>query len=121
MLKIPAQLDTWRELKDGSASLKFITRELRIDEILEIRKYKGQEGKLLFDLKDIDDAELQNIDITDELNPKTEAQKLRELLWVACKYELEHKPTQQEFKDYYHVWMEKIRNAIKKNLPEDRY
>lgn len=115
MIKLPAIFDNYSERKDRSTLIKFETRELTDSELLEIRSLKGLEGKLIFDINDLDQDETTEVldSIDEDLGNKSPSQRLRSVLFVYWK---ENK-LDKSFKDFYAQQMERIILTIKNKLP----
>lgn len=113
-MKQPAILDTVRDLKDRSAKLSFVTRELNNEEFAKLRDMRGQEGWLLFALSEVSYEDVPEGD--PDLEVKSKAKQLSDVLYVLCRQEGKKKPTEEEWHRYYHNSMDKIIQVFKNKL-----
>lgn len=115
-----AVLDGISRRKDGSMTLRFVTNELDKDHrsslddlfqafgILYFREGERVADKLLSSLDELD------IDIYDK--KKSQSVRIRNIIWKNQEKELDRKPTEEEFKEYYRVYTEKIITHLKNKL-----
>lgn len=112
----PAVLDGYSRRKDRTVSLRFITQEKTSAEIMQIDSMTDQFGILYFrgqeqmnpdEIKELDELEL---DVYDD--PKTQSQRLRNVLFVLWKQDGE----EGEFKTYYKQKTEKIIQHFKDKI-----
>lgn len=83
MLKIPAYLDGFSSRKNRSAGIRFSTQELPAEAFVELQKYNGAFGWLLFDEHDIADDDMPD-NLPDD-SRKTPSQRLRNVFFVKWK------------------------------------
>jgi len=112
-----AQLDGYRRLKDKSVSIRFITSEKTTQDIMVIDQLLDGFGYLYFkpeskltesEIKGLDNLETDLYD-----NPKTQSQRLRNVLYKNWEQNnLGHK----EFVDFYKYETERIISHYKKKL-----
>ncbi len=112
-----AQLDGYRRLKDKSVSVRFITSEKSAEDIMLIDQLLDGFGYLYFksenkltesEIKELDSLETDLYD-----NPKTQSQRLRNVLYKNWQQnDLGH----NEFADFYKYETERIINHYKKKL-----
>lgn len=110
IIKLPAILDDVKERKDWSSRITFDSRELSEEEFLILRRFKGEEGWLLFGKNQLDKEDLPEQDA--EVDTKTPAQRLRSVLFVRWKQLGEP----ETFKIYYDKAMEHFINSVKEKL-----
>ena len=112
-----AILDGYRRLKDKSVSLRFITGEIASSEILEIDSLLDSFGYLYFkpestltkeEIKELDELDTDLFD-----NPKTQSQRLRNVLYKVW----DTRDTgYKDFKDFYKYETERIISHYKDKL-----
>lgn len=112
-----AQLDGYRRLKDKSVSLRFITSEKTTEDIMVIDQLLDSFGYLYFKaenkLTESEINELDNLETDLYDNPKTQSQRLRNVLYKNWQQnDLGHK----EFANYYKYETERIIGHYKKKL-----
>tara|TARA_R110002050_G_scaffold183051_1_gene316577 strand:- start:16 stop:378 length:363 start_codon:yes stop_codon:yes gene_type:complete len=114
----PAILDGYTRRKDRSVSLRFITQEktsaevMNIDETLDqfgILYFRGQEQMNKEEIEELDNVELDLYD-----DPKTQSQRLRNVLFVFWKQE----GSNGDFKKYYKQKTEEIIQHFKNKLED---
>ena len=110
IIKLPACLDDYRERKDGSSRLTFDSRELSEEEVLILRRFRNEEGWLLFGKNEIDKEDLPEKDA--EVGTRTPSQRLRAVLFIRWK----NLGEPETFKMYYDKTMEKFINSVKDRL-----
>lgn len=119
MLKIitSAQLDSYRRLKDKSVSLRFVTGEKSSNEIMQIDTMVDSFGYLYFkqesQLTNEEEKELDNLDTDLFDNPKTQSQRIRNVLY---KFWQSRDTGFKEFKDYYKSETERIISHYKSKI-----
>ena len=113
------QLYNYRPRKDKSLSITFITGEKTPEQVMEIHSMLDDFGYLLFKAEEkLTKDEIEEIDKLDtDLydNPKTQSQRLRNVLFMNWKDESKG---HTEFKDYYKNETENIIQHYKNKLPE---
>lgn len=116
MIKLPALLDTIRDLKDRSGKLSFVTRELSNDEFNELRDMRGLEGWILFATREIKGEDIPEDD--PELEGKTPSQRLRNTIFVLFRQLQDKKKLREDksFNDFYNMMMEKAIQKVKNKL-----
>lgn len=110
MIKVPAALTSYQDKVDGSASLRFSTRELTDEEILILRRFRNSEGWLLFAENDIKEDEVPQEDALVE--GKSASQRLYNVLFKLWK----QNDGVGDFESYRRIQMEKIISHIKEKL-----
>jgi len=112
----PAILDGYTRRKDRTVSLRFITQEKTSAEIMDIDSqldqfgilyFRGQENMNKDEIEELDNIEL---DLYDE--PKTQSQRLRNVLFVLWKQE----GKKGDFKKHYRQKTEEIIQHFKGKL-----
>jgi len=112
-----AILDGYNRRKDKSVSLRFVTQELTTEQVSDIDRaldtfgvlyYRGEEQLNKDEVAELDAIEL---DLYDE--PKTQSQRLRNVLY---KYHQQH--GKGDFKDFYKTETERIITHYKNKLDE---
>ena len=120
MILSEAQLTNYRPRKDKSISLTFITGEKTPAQVMEFHTKLDSFGYLAFkDEEMLTDKELQEIDSLDTDiydSPKTQSQRIRNVLYLNWKHENEGF---DEFKDYYKSKTDKYIEFLKNKLPEN--
>jgi hypothetical protein len=109
-IKLPAVLDDYRERKDGSSRITFDSRELTEEEVLILRRFRNEEGWLMFSKNVLDKEDIPEKDA--EVDTKTPAQRLRAVLFIRWK----NLGEPETFKMYYDKTMESFINAVKDKL-----
>lgn len=109
-IKLPAALDDFRERKDGSSRITFDSRELSEEEVLILRRFRNEEGWLIFSKNEIDKEDIPENDA--EVDVKTPSQRLRAVLFVRWK----NLGEPETFKMYYDKAMEHFINQVKEKL-----
>ena len=113
-----AILDGYQRRKDKSVSVRFVTQELTTNEVADIDRcldtfgvlyYRGTEHVNTEEIAELDNIEL---DLYDQ--PKTQSQRLRNVMY---KVFLEQ-GGQGDFKDYYKAETEKIIQHYKNKLDQ---
>ena len=102
MIQLPANLTSYRDKVDGSASLTFATRELADEEIITLRQYRMKEGWLLFKENAFDESEVPDEDAPTE--GKSASQRLYNVMF---KIWAQEKPM-EDFETWRRIQMEKI-------------
>jgi len=83
MIKLPAQITSYKDKVDGSSSINFASRELSDEEILILRRHRGAEGWLLFSPNEIQEDEVPHEDAP--LEGKTASQRLYGVMFKVWK------------------------------------
>jgi hypothetical protein len=115
---LAAVLDGYSRRKDGSCSIRFNTSELSTIQIAAVDTLYNRYGVLYFcDKEQMNNEEInsiQNIN-TEELGQrKSQAQRMRSVLYLVWRQEHEH--TNIEFDKFYFQETEKIINQYKNKL-----
>ena len=119
MIKIitSAQLDSYRRLKDKSVSLRFITGEKSSNEIMGIDSILDSFGYLYYKPESqLTKEEIQQLDEIDtDLfdNPKTQSQRIRNVLY---KYWETRNTGFKDFKEFYKAETERIISHYKSKI-----
>lgn len=115
---LAAILDGYNRRKDGSVTLRFVTSELNSNQVLEIDKLYNNFGVLYFTdkekLSDEEIKELDEIDLDVYDSPKTQSQRLRNVLYMNW----EQTTKEIDFKTYYKQETEKIINHYKNKIQQ---
>ena len=112
----PAILDGYTRRKDRSVSLRFITQEKTSSEIMDIDATLDQFGILYFrgeekmNADEIEELDSIDLDVYDE--PKSQSQRLRNVLYILWKQEGER----GDFKKFYKQKTEEIIQHFKNKL-----
>ena len=110
-----AQLDGYRRLKDKSISLRFITSEKTSQDIYEVDQLMDQFGYLYFKAEGIltpdEIKELDNLDTELYDKPKTQSQRIRNVLFMLWKQK-----KIGEFNDFYKQETERVIQYFKNKL-----
>jgi len=116
MLIIPAQLESYRSLKDRTVKLSFETGEPTPDQMAAIQASLMKAGFIAFQ----DDAftneqkdALKDVKVDFDDKEKTPSKRLRAVLFVWWKQEDEG---YEVFNDFYIYYMEKFINHVKNKL-----
>lgn len=112
-LLLPATINPPRLRKDGSASISFDTRELTAEEIFSIMGLRHAEGWMTFSPNQ-DDVEVPEENA--EVDTKTPSQRLRSVLYVLYKKDMEENKFVGLFETFYKERMEKIIEMLKRKL-----
>lgn len=110
---LPAQINPPRLRKDGSASLSFDTRELTAEEIFTIMSLRHSEGWLAFS------PNQDGLEIPAEeahLEGKSESERLRNVMFVFYKQQVEKGKFTGLFDTFRKEKMEQLIDVIKKKL-----
>ena len=110
IIQLPAVLDDYRERKDGSSRITFDSRELSEEEVLILRRFRNEEGWLMFSKNQLEKEDLPESDA--EVDTKTPSQRLRSILFVRWK----NLGEPDTFKMYYDKAMEHFINEVKNKL-----
>lgn len=117
-LLFPVILDRWSRRKDRTASMTFITQEKTSAEIMEIDEALNQFGILYFrgeeKMNPDEIEELDNIDLDVYDEPKSQSQRLRNVLYILWKQEGER----GDFKKFYKQKTEEIIQHFKNKLED---
>ena len=112
----PAIFDGYTRRKDRSVSLRFITQEKTSSEIMDIDATLDQFGILYFrgeekmNADEIEELDSIDLDVYDE--PKSQSQRLRNVLYILWKQEGER----GDFKKFYKQKTEEIIQHFKNKL-----
>ena len=109
-IKLPAALDNFTERKDGSSRITFDSRELTEEEVLILRRFRNEEGWLLFSKNELDQEDVPDKDA--EVDVKTPSQRLRAVLFVRWK----NLGEPDTFKIFYDRAVEHFINQVKAKL-----
>lgn len=112
-LILPAIINPPRIRKDGSASISFDTRELNSEELFSIMSLRNSEGWLCFAPNE---GELVVPDDKAEVEGKTPSERLRAVMYVWYKQEVEAQNYTGLFENFKNEKMEKIISTIKEKL-----
>lgn len=110
---LPAQINPPTLRKDGSAKLTFDTRELDAKEIFTIMSMRHTEGWLCFA------PNVESLEIPEEkaeVDEKTPSERLRSVLFVWYKQEVEAGKFVGQFDTFRKEKMEKIIEGVKNKL-----
>lgn len=110
---LPAQINPPRLRKDGSASLSFDTRELTAEEIFTIMSLRHNEGWLCFAPNE---NEMEIPDTPAELDEKSASERLKAVIYVWYKQEIEKGKFVGLFDTFRKEKMEKIIEGVKSKL-----
>jgi len=114
----PAIFDGYTRRKDRSVSLRFITQEKTSSEIMDIDATLDQFGILYFrgeekmNADEIEELDSIDLDVYDE--PKSQSQRLRNVLYILWKQEGER----GDFKKFYKQKTEEIIQHFKNKLED---
>jgi hypothetical protein len=118
-LLCPAILDGYTRRKDRTVSLRFITQEKSSIEVMNIDAMLDQFGILYFrgeeNMNTDEVEELDNIDLDLYDEPKSQSQRLRNILFVLWKQDGEI----GEFKKFYKQKTEEIIQHFKNKLKDE--
>ena len=112
-LIFPAQINPPRLRKDGSASVSFDTRELTAEEIFTIMAMRHTEGWLTFS-PNADEVEIP--EERAELDEKSASERLRSVIFVWYKQQVEAGKFVGLFETFRKEKMEKIIEGVKSKL-----
>lgn len=110
ILKLAAILDGFTLHKDGGAGIRFVTNEVSDDDTIEIKKFYGTFGFLVFKESELMEEEIPKED--PDIGGKTPSKRLRNTLFVFWK---QHKGT-GDFEQFYRQQMEKFIEHVKTKL-----
>ena len=116
---MPAILDGYQRRKDRTVSLRFLTQEKTSAEVMQIDETLHQFGILYFrgeelmNSDEIEELDKIELDIYDE--PKTQSQRMRNVLFILWKQEGE----KGEFKKFYKQKTEEIIQHFKNKLQDE--
>ena len=109
-IKLNAIISGFRGLSDGALSLTVHTPELRPDQKVVFMELQNQNIDMLIEPRDEPTEDIVEVD--KDVNQKTQAQRLRAVLFIYWKQQGEN----GDFRDFYHKKMERFINIIKDNL-----
>lgn len=113
-----AQLDGYQRRKDRSISLRFVTQEKTSNEVMQIDQLQDTYGILYFrgeeklNQEEIEELDRVDIDLYDQ--PKSQSQRLRNVLYKVW----QQSGGEGEFKDYYKQQTERIITHFKDKLTD---
>ena len=117
MIKLSALVESVKDRKDRSCLLSFGTRELSNEEFNVMRDMRGLEGHLIFSSFEVQDEDIQKeLTLDKETIGKTASQRLRAVLFVMWKQQIEDGESTMTFNEFYASNMERIINLIKDKL-----
>tara|TARA_R110000824_G_scaffold134186_3_gene297119 strand:+ start:3988 stop:4359 length:372 start_codon:yes stop_codon:yes gene_type:complete len=118
-LLCPAVLDGYSRRKDRTVSLRFITQEKTSQEVMEIDSMLDQFGILYFrgeekmNKDEIESLDKVDLDLYDE--PKSQSQRLRNVLYILWKQDGEV----GDFKKYYKQKTEEVIQHFKNKIQDE--
>lgn len=118
MIIIPAQLESYRSLKDRTLKITFETNELNPQDLLGVAENLTAFGYLAFKREPFSEKERQQIESLEtnlEDTGKTPSQRMRSILYLLYQKDSEE---YKSFASYYEGKMEGFNNALKKKLDE---
>lgn len=114
------QLVGYNPRKDKSLTIRFETGEKSPEDVMQIHSLMDVYGYLLFSGQDTltkeEIEEIDNLDTDLYDNPKTQSQRLRNVLYLNWKQESEG---HEDFKEYYKSKTDIIIEHFKNKLPDD--
>jgi len=112
-----ATFDRVNRRSDGSLSMHFTTAlEQTSNELKELDEIRGA-CVIAIKPADFDFKELEALDTVDiAIKEKSSAKRLKSVLWLLQKQELNREPTKEEEKEYYRIKMEAIIQHYKDKL-----
>ena len=116
MIIFPAQLESYRSLKDKTIKVVFETNELTPEQMLGVASSLQQFGYLAFKnepFKSNEKEVIENLKSDYEDNGKTPGQRLRAVMFINYEQRNEGYKT---FSDFYNAKMETIINHLKSKL-----
>lgn len=120
-LHTSGQLVGYNPRKDKSLTIRFETGEKSPEDVMKIHSMIDTFGYLVFkaenQLTNEEIKELDNLDVELYDKPKTQSQRLRNVLFLNWKQETEG---HEEFKDYYKSKTDTIIEHFKNKLPDER-
>ena len=112
---LPAQINPPRLRKDGSASIRFDTKELTAEEFFTIMSIRHAEGRIAFALNE---DEIVIPEDSAEVDEKTESERLRNVTFVLYKQQVEKGKFVGLFQTFKKEWYEKLIELTKKKLDD---
>ena len=114
-ITLPVCLESYRPRKDKSFTLTFSTAEIRQHEMIAISQLHGKIGALHFsEANVIEENDLIKLDAIDkEINQKSQAQRLRSVLFLIHQ---QNGGKKEDFKTFYESETERIINHYKEKL-----
>lgn len=112
-LILPATINPPKLRKDGSASVSFDTRELQAEEIFTIMSLRHAEGWVCF-APNVEEIEVPETNA--EVDEKSASERLRNVMFVWYKQELEAGRFVGLFETFRKERMEKIIEGVKSKL-----
>lgn len=109
-IQLPAIFSGMSSRADGGWGLRFVTRELRPEEVLELSNRKNTEGWLLYAPNELKVVDVPKYDA--ELKKKTHSQRLRAVLYK----QWEQLSSGEDFESFYFNRMEEIITSQKDML-----
>lgn len=114
-----AQFDGYAPRKDGSFSIRFVTQEQTPQQVGDLHAMLNTFGFLYFrGAEELSKEEIENLDELDtdlHDNPKTQSQRIRNVLHVAYK---QNDRGYKEFKDFYKHMTERFIQKWKDTLED---
>jgi len=116
---MPAILDGYQRRKDRTVSLRFVTQEKSSAEVMDIDSLTNAFGILYFrgeeqlNSDEIEELDKVELDIYDE--PKTQSQRLRNVLFILWKQEGE----KGDFKTFYKQKTEEVIQHFKNKIEDE--
>ena len=116
---LPAILSGFRSRKDKSIGFSASTPELTTAEKVALMDLEGVNVRLLIEPTDY--TEEGKVEVKTDLKTKTPSQRIRAVLFVLFKHEIETKaiPENSSFEIFYGQKMESILTWLKTKLPEE--
>ena len=117
MLKItlPTTINPPRIRKDGSVSISFDTRELNSEEIFTIMSLRNSEGWLCYAPNE---DEIEVPEERAEVEGKSQAQRIRAVLYILYKQDTERGKFTGSFESYYHEKTDKYVEHLKSKIDD---
>lgn len=117
---LAAQLDGYTPRKDRTVSVRFVTQELTPEKVMKIHEELDQYGVLYFRAGDepmtdeeVDVLDSVDVDVYDK--PKTQSQRIRNVLYKMFERNNEGF---EDFKKFYQYYTEKIIDHFKQRIDE---
>lgn len=128
MLNLVTTLKSYNRLVDNSVTLRFDTlHEMKSQDIAEIDSHRGDIAMVVlsdtpvgndipdFNIDEIIEAMPENDAIA---NYKSPSKRLRDILWVVLRSDLDREPTEEEFADFYKRTYDKLCMHFKEKIRE---
>ncbi len=104
--------------KDGSASIKFDTRELSGEEYMMILGYRNTEGWLLYSPNEITAKDIEELPKDAELDNVSKSKRQKSVLFLLWKQATEKGKYTGSFDTYYSEKMEQIIQKLKDQIDD---